>query len=187
MSGIRVTSPADYWDHNKVFNALDYGCVADGDVEAGTGTDNTTCLQHIIDKSVATGRAAFLPKGVYRYSTTQLTATGGFTLIGEPGTVLFKDHTHHGFYIANPPVLVTSTVTAQADNGKVRVAGAAFTADAYAGHYCQVTTNDSGSVARLQRRKILSNTSDELTLEYDLALTPANGDAVVIYEVISGI
>ena len=181
------TTLGTYLDHNKVFNGLDYGCVADGDVDAGTGTDNTTALQAIITESVNTGRAAFLPKGVYRYSTTQLTATGGFTLIGEPGTVLFKDHTHHGLYIASPTALVTSTITAQSDNSKAQVAGAAFTVDAYAGHYCEITTDDSGSIARSQRRKILSNTADTLTLEYDLALTPADGDAVVIYDIISGI
>ena len=55
-----------------VFNIKDYGAVADGNVSAGTGTDNTTFIQNAMNAAGSSGGILFIPSGVYRINSSIL-------------------------------------------------------------------------------------------------------------------
>lgn len=63
---------------NDVVSVRDFGAVADGDF-AGNGTDNTAAFQAAIN----TGKAVFVPKGVYRITGTLNLHNGYKALIGD--------------------------------------------------------------------------------------------------------
>ena len=173
-----VATMAAYLANNRVCNVLDYGGTGDG------STDDTTAVNTAITKAIAANKIAYFPLGTYRL-TGSLRYGESFRVRCDPGTVFLKDHAGNGFFI-QPATLFTGTVTAQGDNGLAKVTGASFSVNEHAGRYCQVTSTFAG-VGRLQRRKILSNTADTLTLEYDLGVTPTTGDAIEIYSLIQGI
>lgn len=62
-------------------NALSFGAVADANVSAGTGTDNTAAILAAINAAAAAGTYAYLPGGDYLIS--DLTVTGDLRLRGE--------------------------------------------------------------------------------------------------------
>jgi hypothetical protein len=88
-----------------VVNASDFGVVADGNISAGTGTDNTVALQAAIDAAQG-GRLEF-PAGVIFYSGTLTWRNGtiyqgkGKNENGSSGTVLYFTGTSDGGRISN--------------------------------------------------------------------------------------
>lgn len=112
----------------ETVSVLDFGAVADGNLNTGAGTDNTAFFQAAINALGATG-VLFVPAGVYRLSS-QITVPSDFTIRGAGNycTVLvapaaFNDAT--GLIKLNGSGGPPTTIEDLAISGQVGGAGAA--------------------------------------------------------------
>jgi hypothetical protein len=65
-------------------NALSYGAVADGNLAANTGTDNTTAFTNCLTAAIAAKDVCYVPAGVYRIAGAMPSVTtGGTGFVGD--------------------------------------------------------------------------------------------------------
>lgn len=98
LTGKEVTGP----EKTEIFNVLDYGAVADGNLSDNTGTDNTEAFQHALNVAGQNGGGiVFVPSGSY-YLKDYLVIPEGVWLrgnavtnkhfgVGAKGTTLITD------------------------------------------------------------------------------------------------
>lgn len=78
----------------REYNIMDYSAVADGNISAGTGTDNATAIQNAMNAATATGGILFFPPGVYRINTS-IVPKSNVTVVGcGTASVLFSPTTN---------------------------------------------------------------------------------------------
>ncbi len=65
-------------------SVMDYGAVADGNLGANTGTDNTTAFTSCLTAAIAAKDVCYVPAGVYRIATSLPTiSVGGTGFVGD--------------------------------------------------------------------------------------------------------
>ena len=162
-SGRTVTDPATYFANNAQRTVLDY--------HAG-GTDHATALR----AAIAAGRPArFTPRDYALGSRIDI--AGSVALIADvSGTLIAKTATSTSDALRIKPAAdFTGTATAHAVTSEIKVTGAGWVTNAHAGKWVTLGTTFA------QTRRVLGNTSDTLTLQYDLDTVAAGGETVSIY------
>ncbi len=82
-SNIQATATGGTAPISRV-SCVTYGCVADGNLSANTGTDNTTAFTNCLAAAVTAKDVCYVPAGVYRIATSLPTiSTSGTGFVGD--------------------------------------------------------------------------------------------------------
>lgn len=169
--GSRINSGVASWSWEAQFDKgqIDvkrFGAKGDG------ATDDMAKLKSAIDAGIASGRTVLFPSGTF-LAAGRVDVTGSVRIVSEGG-VLHKTHGTDGLRV-KPASAALGTSAAGTTNTSVIITGAGWDVDEYADTWVELATSS------IQTRRVVSNTSDTLTLEYSLDNVSAVGVAVTSY------
>lgn len=147
-----------------------FGIVADG------VTDQNNTLENVVN-NCANGiplRFRYSDLSYYCNGALTLTNTKGVVFLGDPGVVIKTDHGSNGFDIKSADEDIGPVSSATSDT--VTVTGAGWTVDEHADKWVEVGTTT------VQRRRVVSNTSDTITVSEVWDVTPSGTETLTANE-----
>jgi Right handed beta helix region len=160
-------------------NVLSYGAVADGNLAANTGTDNTTAFSNCLTAAIAAKGVCYVPAGVYRIATSMPTVnTSGTGFVGDVWG--FTSSVTNGAWSAPITQIFTSSASATiltVSGGAGIIYGNSVKNIAWQRAVTPATGAIGVLVSNAAGIEMSGNTSGDSSIMYDLTYFPNYGGA----------